>query len=84
MRLEFSNGEAINWSFFNIVQCSKLKFEIVQLTPALTDFKGPTISICYRRISVIANIENNKFNPNKDASNICENERIFLNLLEFT
>ena len=26
----------------------------------------------------------NKFDPNKDASNICENERIFLNLLEFT
>ena len=25
----------------------------------------------------------NKFDPNKDASNICENERIFLNLLEF-
>ena len=32
--------------------------ELVQLTPALTDFKGPTIFICYRRISVIANIEN--------------------------
>ena len=30
---------------------------MVQLTPALTDFKGPTIFICYRRISVIANIE---------------------------
>ena len=29
----------------------------IQLTPALTDFKGPTIFICYRRISVIANIE---------------------------
>ena len=26
----------------------------------------------------------NKFDPNKDASNIIENERIFLNLLEFT
>ena len=29
----------------------------IELTPALTDFKGPTIFICYRRISVIANIE---------------------------
>ena len=26
----------------------------------------------------------NKFNANNDASNDCENERIFLNLLEFT
>ena len=26
----------------------------------------------------------NKFDTNKDASNKCENERIFLNLLEFT
>ena len=26
----------------------------------------------------------NKFDTNKDASNICENERIFLNLLKFT
>ena len=25
----------------------------------------------------------NKFDPNNDASNRCENERIFLNLLEF-
>ena len=31
---------------------------LLQLTPGLTDFKGPTIFICYRRISVIANIEN--------------------------
>ena len=30
----------------------------IQLNPALTDFIGPTIFICYRRISVIANIEN--------------------------
>ena len=30
---------------------------VIQLTPALTDIKGPTIFICYRRISVIANIE---------------------------
>ena len=29
----------------------------IQPAPALTDFKGPTIFICYRRISVIANIE---------------------------
>ena len=28
---------------------------MVQLTPALTDFKGPTIFLCYRRISVIVN-----------------------------
>ena len=26
----------------------------------------------------------NKFDSNNDASNKCENERIFLNLLEFT
>ena len=31
---------------------------IIELTPALADFKGPTIFICYRRNSVIANIEN--------------------------
>ena len=31
---------------------------LLQLTPALTDFKGPAICICYRRISVIVNIEN--------------------------
>ena len=30
----------------------------IQLTPARTDFKGPIIFIFYRRISVIANIEN--------------------------
>ena len=29
----------------------------IQLIPALTDFKGPTIFICYRRIYVIVNIE---------------------------
>ena len=28
----------------------------MQLTPAPTDFEGSTIFICYRRISVIANI----------------------------
>ena len=28
------------------------------MTSALTDFKGLTVFICYRRISVIANIEN--------------------------
>ena len=27
------------------------------MTPALTDFKGPTIYICHRRISVSANVE---------------------------
>ena len=26
----------------------------------------------------------NKFDTNKDACNVCENERIFLNFLEFT
>ena len=31
---------------------------LVQLTPALTDLKWPTILICYRRISVIANLGN--------------------------
>ena len=30
------------------------------------------------------NPDKNKFDTNKDASNKCENERIFLNLLEFT
>ena len=30
---------------------------LIQLTSALTDFKGPTIFICYKRIFVIANIE---------------------------
>ena len=30
---------------------------ILQLTPAPTDFKGPTIFICYKQISVNANIE---------------------------
>ena len=30
---------------------------VVQLTPALTDFKGPAIFICCKRISVISNIE---------------------------
>ena len=29
----------------------------LQLTPTLTDFKGPTILICYRQISAIANVE---------------------------
>ena len=32
------------------------QYSNVQLTPALTDLKGPTIFICYSRISVIANI----------------------------
>ena len=30
----------------------------LQLTPTLTDLNGPTIVICYMRISVIANIKN--------------------------
>ena len=30
-----------------------------------------------------ASLSFNKFDPNNDASNRCENERIFLNLLEF-
>ena len=29
----------------------------IQLTPALTDYKGPTIFICFKWISVFANIE---------------------------
>ena len=33
----------------------------VQLTPALADFEGPTICICYRWISIIANIDNTNF-----------------------
>ena len=41
----------------------------IQLSPALTDFKGPTIFICYRQISVIANIEIKEklFNGLKDS-----------------
>ena len=31
-------------------------FKWLQLTLVLTDFKGPTIFICYRQISVTANI----------------------------
>ena len=37
---------------------ANISISSVQLTPAPTDFKGLTIIICYRRISVIANIEN--------------------------
>ena len=32
----------------------------IQLNPAITDLKGPTISIHYRRISIIAIIRNDK------------------------
>ena len=32
----------------------------IQLNPALTDFKGPTNFICYKRNSVIANVRNKK------------------------
>ena len=35
----------------------QLKYVDIQLTRGLTDFKGPTIFICYRCFSVIANIE---------------------------
>ena len=39
----------------------------------------------YLKISVSANLchDSNKFDTNKDVSNKCENERIFLNFLEF-
>ena len=43
----------------------------IQLTPALTDFKGPTISICYRRISVIANIENKEKHFKRLKNSFC-------------
>ena len=36
----------------------QLNKAIYKKTPALTDFKGPNIFFCYRRISVIANNEN--------------------------
>ena len=36
---------------------TQLPIKEIQLTTALTDFKGPTIFINYRQISVIANIE---------------------------
>ena len=41
----------------------------LQLTPTLTNFKGPISFICYRRISVIANIEIKEklFNGLKDS-----------------
>ena len=35
-----------------------MKISNVQLNLALTDLKGLRIIICYRRISIIANIEN--------------------------
>ena len=34
-------------------------------------------------LCIEAKINNNKFDTNKDASNKCENEGIFLNFLEF-
>ena len=45
---------------------------LVQLTPALTDFKGPTILIGYKHISVIASTKNIKkqVRLNKDASEV--------------
>ena len=39
-------------------KCEISVYWLIQLTSTLTDFKGPVISICYRRIFVIANIEN--------------------------
>ena len=43
-------------------------FAFRELTPTLTDYKGPTIFICYRRIFVIANIEN-KEKPFQELKN---------------
>jgi len=45
--------------------CFSLRFKtlvksLVQLNPALTDFRGPTIFFCYRWNSVIANKENKR------------------------
>ena len=48
---------------------------LVVKTPALTDFRGQTTFICYRRISVIANIEN-KENNFKGLTNSFCNRRI--------
>ena len=45
------------------------RFDIhIQLTPALTNFKGPTFVILYRRIFVIANIENKEIRDLRLAS----------------
>ena len=50
---------------------------MIQLTPALMDFKGPTICICYRQSSVIANIEN-KEKLFKGLDNVIRYRRIFV------
>ena len=49
-------------------QCERHGRQRYTLTPALTNFKGPTIFIYYRRISIIANIEN-KEKPFKGLKN---------------
>ena len=42
----------------------------VHLSPTLTDFRGPTNFMCYRRISVTANIRN-KRKLVEEAKNSC-------------
>ena len=45
-------------TFFPTVNLGKRSLVIIlQVIPALTDFKGPTLFIFYMRISVLANIE---------------------------
>ena len=42
------------------------------------------IDDCLANLHMISQFEKTKFDTNNDASNECENERIFLNLLEFS
>ena len=54
--------DMINFSFTPFLKntsiwCKTIVRDYIQLTPALTDFEGLTIFICYRQMSVIANIE---------------------------
>ena len=52
-----AGDQQVLWQNSGRVRRISAAFQI-QLAPALTDFKGPTIFICYRRISIIAEIEN--------------------------
>ena len=56
------------WDFVRLCSCICLEVTIKNVNSVLSRNTG--------------NESKNKFDPNKDASNICENERIFLNLLE--
>ena len=45
-------------SIFSLTKISRLK--VIQLNPAPTDFRGPTIFFCYKRTSFIDNKGNKK------------------------